>query len=272
MLPPIFGGDEGSQTAKEATMKRNQALMSLSTVNNNMRAATARRDENAVRQQAKFSTGVIHLPNSRNAIDIGDTAELLQGGVKYEADEAMPMTAGERRDYIMELLTQNPQMAGILGGDSPSNLEDLDEILGMPEWEIPAVKAREFVLGIIRQLVEQAPIEAPPQIDMMTGLPMGPPTQEASIPPDPAMVDPLLALKICQEWLYGPEAAEHNEQNPIGFSNFLLYLRGWHALALPPPLMEGPPGGGDPGKGEEKGPPGAPPPAADPPMASQVIQ
>ena len=62
ILRPIFGGDEGRQTAREAELKRNQALMGISIPWHASRRLIRRGNRNLVLQVAKYSGGFLYLP------------------------------------------------------------------------------------------------------------------------------------------------------------------------------------------------------------------
>lgn len=262
ILPAIFGAGEGTQTAREAEIRRNQALAQLNTVWNEIRGFEARTYENGAYQAAKFSGGKLYSSkgsrDSVEAMEIADIEELLSPGWYYSVEESMPMTPGQRRDQAMEFLNMPPQSMGavVLDVGNPANLGGLMEAVGRPDWKIKNLAMRERLLDIIAQLAQQPPTMPPPMLDPM-GMPdpmAPPPMPQPSISPDTFLFDPMIAVETVRDYLLGEQGRELEESNPDGFQNVLLYGQAYMAiLNTPPPAPPGGSGGPPPEKkdGEE---------------------
>lgn len=239
ILPPIWGGDEGTQTAHEAEMKRNQALMQLSTTWDGMRKFWIDAHSNAVKQIARFRGD-------------DDYSDLLKGGYHFEAEEGVPMTWGQRRDQANFYLEKmGPDVVPFLGLNHPINAQQIYDDLGL-EIDGPMVSMRNMVFDDIRQLLTGQPIMGP------DGLP------QASLPPDPsteifAPPDHMMCVDIIKEWCRTEDGRKALESNPAGFQN-VVARGGWHLMrGLPPPVgPDGQPLAGPEGSG---GPPTEPPPS-----------
>ena len=244
ILPPIWGGDEGTQTAHEAEMKRNQALMQLSTTWDGMRKFWIDAHSNAIKQIARFRGD-------------DDYTDLLKGGFHFEAEEGVPMTWGQRRDQANFYLEKmGPDVVPFLGLNHPINAQQIYDDLGL-EIDGPMVSMRNMVFDDIRQLLTGQPFLGP------DGLP------QASLPPDPsteifAPSDHMMCVDIIKEWCRTEDGRKALETNPAGFQN-VVARGGWHLMrGMPPPV--GPdgqpiaPNGPPPPQGGAQGGPGDPPP------------
>ncbi len=245
ILPSIFGGGEPHQTLGEAEIDRNQALAVLNLLWNNIRAATEGYYRNATMQFGRYSGGKFHLPltdgaESHETVEVGDVSDLLLGGWKFDAEEQMPMTAGQRRAYVMGLLQQpNMELLDRLGFFHPTKIVQLDEaIFGMTGWDPPQRIERDALLDLIHQLAQSEPTFD--QFGMTS-----------SIPPDPYLYDPMLAAETVRIWLLSEEGAQLKETNPIGWQNVFLFGSMNYQMSQPPMLDEE----GNPIE-EEGGPPG----------------
>lgn len=261
ILPAIFGGDEGRrQTAREAELKRNQALMGISTPWQAQRRLIRRGYRNSTLQVAKYSGGSLHLPTGVGAANVelalGDISALLEGGWKFHVEESVPMSPGQIRDAILDMVASNPpETLERMGYFHPENLGALESALGHPGWTIPGVREREQVHKIITRMLQAAP-----STDPMTGQPI--PSEQ----PDPFVIDPGIGMEVVRSWLVSDEGEAAEQENPDGWYNVLLLGKGWEMMLQPPPemadQMESPPEGAP---GPEPPPPGPPPPPPPPP-------
>lgn len=275
----IFGGGPPEPTAFAANIKRNQALMKLNQVWNALRACWAQTYENGAYWVAKMTNGQLMLSKgdaaSAEAISVEGVDRILGGGWYYECDESMPETVGQRRDFFMQLLANNPMTPQVLGVGDPRNVANLQEAIGATGWVVPGLNERNKLMDIINQLASTPPM--PPMMDPYTGMPAGPPMP--TIPPDPLLFDPPFALQVVREWLVSDHAREVEEQFPDGVQNVVAYGRAWMQMMAPPPMPpegEGgkpPTQGGSPPKGgpptqsgeSERGLPAPPVPGGGPP-------
>ncbi len=256
VLPAMFGGDEGrEQTAKEATMKRNQALMQFNTAWNYVRSGIATALENAVMQSAKYGSDRLAVRRGAGMpveiVEIEGMVELIEGGWHMEAAEGMPMTWSDRRDLVWSLLEKSQDPIALLGGMSPSNVQEWQEAIGMPEWKVPFYDAIGKVRDTIRRLSQEAPTIAP-QFDLS----MPPQQPQPSIPPDEFEDDHMFVANAVKDWAQTQAARSLREKFPPGYDNVIAWGRAHFMMAqaamMPPP---GPNGGPPP----PDGPPGMPP-------------
>lgn len=263
ILPPIFGGDEGRQTAREAELKRNQALMAISVPWHAQRRLFRRGYRNLTVQVAKYSDGSLYLPTGVGAgnveLSLGDLGIVMNGGWRYSVEDSVPMSPGQIRDSLIEMVSQNqPEVLDRLGYFHPENLSTIEEVFGFPGWVIPGAKERERVHALISQLLQAAPTQDP-----ASGQPA------PSVQPDPFLIDPSLGIEVVRSWLLSDEGEEMEQTNPDGWYNVLLLGKHWQMMMQPPP---GPPpsGGADQGQPplEGEGPQGPPPQGA--PMPPQI--
>lgn len=256
IMPAIYGGGDADEAVGVAKIRRNQSLMQLNIPWNYMRDFWSQTYYNAMQLLAQYSNGKLYA-NRGGVIETEELDgiwELAQGGIKVECEESMPMTWAQRQEQVESMLARPPQAWSVLGLTDPSgqanpdNVEVLQDAVGLPDWKVPGLAARERLLDIVQQLIQSDPIDQPP--DPMTGQP-GPPTP--SIQPNTTMFDPPFAVPVLRDWLVGDKGREAEQgglpgQSKRGFENVLAYTQAWMQLAAPPPPPEGPggPGGGPP--------------------------
>jgi hypothetical protein len=268
VLPAIFGGGEPASTARAAELQRNQALQQLNTVWNEMRDFWEAVYQNATRQLAAHA-----LPDGSNlggaAPNDSDFSDLLGGGWFFTTEEAMPMTWGQKRDLIMFVLQAGPEAWKLFGLEHPLNVAKVQEILGLPDWKVPNLDARDKVLATIKTLLSAQPTPGPPgPPDPMTGAPGPPGPPQPSIPPDQFEDDHMLVASVIKEWAQTEEARITRDMNPGGYANVIAYGAASMQLSGPPPGA--PPGAGpSPGGGGPAG-PGGPPQPDEPGQPSGV--
>lgn len=245
VLPAMFGGDDGrDQTAREAEMKRNQALMQLNTTWNYIRNGIAAACENAAVQYAKHSGGKVFVHRGASLppeeIEFEGLDELALGGWHYEAEEAMPMTWGQRSDKFWGLLEKPPevwQLTGLIdqeGTPEPENILTLQEIIGMPDWKVPKLDDLYKVQETIRRLSTQDPILGP----------MG--ELMPSIPADEFEDDHMFCAKVIQKWAQTQKARDLRDSDPGKYGNVIAWGKQHFIMAQPPPMPVGDGGGGQP--------------------------
>ncbi len=241
---PLTGSDTGDQTLGQTEIRRNQALLPHNTVWNNLRHCWARAQTNGVCQFATHTDGTIHfrrlgaMPSTSIVID--NIEELLEGGWHVEIDEAIPLTWGQRRAQVFQLMERGPEVMGALQMFRPQNLQTIYKILGNEDFEIPEIQLREKVMEDIRELTLQAPGQGP----------MG--ELMPSIPPDDFEMDHAFWVQTAKEWFNGEEGRKLKKNNLPGYMNVLARAKAElqivNMLAQPPmPPDGGPMGGGPPG-------------------------
>jgi hypothetical protein len=247
VLPALFGGSDGKeQTAREAQMKRDQALMQFSTTWNYIRTGITHAMENAAIQAARFSNGTFYTRRSASMpperIDMPEIVELAQGGWHYESGENIPMTHSERRDRVQEFLTQgNEAVINLIGIADPDNLPTLQEMFGMADWKVPNLDALYKVRDTIRELAQQEPI-----VDPMSMMPVAP-----SIPADEFEDNHDFVVAVVKNWAQTQKALELRATNRTGYDNVILWAKQHAQIAAmqmaamqPPPEGDGAPADG----------------------------
>lgn len=300
IMPAIYGGGEADEAVGVAKLRRNQSLMQLNVPWNYMRDFWSATYTNATRLLARYSNGKL-VTNKGGTIEIEELDgiwELQQGGFVVQTEEAMPMTWAQRQEQVESMLDRPPQAWPLLGLTDPSgaplaaNVEALQDAVGLPDWQVPGLAARERLLDIVGQLVAAEPIDQPPmppQFDPMGNMmpPGPPPPPQPSIAPNTTMFDAPFAVTVLRDWLVSDKGREGEGgslpgQSPRGFENVLAYTQAWMLIANPPPPPMPPGGGPPPPDGPSPAPPGAPAPSptappppdqrqlAAPPQANQA--
>lgn len=229
IVPAIFGGGSNGpeQTAREAEMRRNQALMKLNTPWNQLRAFWAKTRENGIHQAAKYSGGQLHLPDGRGGVetlDIEGIWELQKGGWYMQSEESMPQTIGQRKDFFMNALNMSPEAQQMIGLGSPNNVVKLQEAVGMSDWDTPKYKMVIRLHDLIGRLTQAEPMPGMPgPPDPFTGMPGPPGPPMPSIPFDSFLFDPAVALEVVRDWLLSDKGMESEMLNPNGYMNVMAY-------------------------------------------------
>jgi len=242
LLPTVFGGDVGKQTAEEARTKLNQALSQLAVPGEFTGVGWKNTLEIAVKKIKKYGLKAGAIATGNGNSDLFDLGILSNGNAHFDNEPGVPMSWGERRDQLNLIIGQNPAMAHALGLDAPNNIAVLRDFLmpGMDELQIPGEERREKILETIRELVKQQPVG-----DMPTIL------------PEPGVDDPMDAGLVL-DWLRGDAGRKAARENAAGRENVRLFGM---AMAMLPPPMGTPPPMLEPGPGG----PGGPPPMGPPP-------
>lgn len=272
-ITPVMWGGESSSTAKEAEIRRNQALGRLNVLWNNMRQFLAKLKDNAVWQAGRYAKGSLFTTKGTTeeseVLEMATMTDLAKGGYRFFAEEGFPMTPGQRRDWFMQFFMEAPPEARVqMAIDHPANLSRLQEAIGSADWVNPKLDMRDAIMKVIQQLASTEPVTDPVTLELI-----GP-----TVEPDPILFDPPFAYEVVRAWMISEEGQQISDSNPGGFANVRLYLMKWFEI-LNPPMMpdsdgeEGPPppggsggpsgpsGPGDPGG---SGPSGPPPPSQEP--------
>ena len=227
VLPAIFGGEGPSQTALEATQKRNQAMMGLGLSWAGMcdawRSAYINGLKHIIRHGAQ-SLQRFGLDES----DIAELGDLLDhdgnlNGFSITIEESIPVTWGALRDAVMFLVQQGPPVWALTGLDNPTNAHRLQDALGMTDWTTPGSSVRDYVLNSVRVLIQGAPELGD---DPVTGEPI----YQPSIPINDFAVDPPVAITVLREWMLSDEGQRIKDTNPAGWQNVLAWGLAWRRM------------------------------------------
>ena len=67
----------------------------------------------------------------------------ITGSSEFKTEESMPMSPGQIKDTMLEMITQNsPETLQMLGFMHPENLGVIDETMGFPGWTVPGASER----------------------------------------------------------------------------------------------------------------------------------
>jgi hypothetical protein len=230
LLPPVFGGGERQPTAEGQRTVLNQALMQLGVPGEYAGWAWAEARTKAIRQIAKHAPKSFAIPlrGSSTASQMVDLDALSEGHWKLIPEPGVPMSWAEKKDVIVSIIKENPQMAQDLGLHSPSNIPIVRDIIltGTHDLRIPGEDMRNKVLmTIIPQLLQGQPIMGP------DGAP------QPSIMPEDFADDPAECMQLAKEWLNSPQGLKEQSNNLMGYKNVLAWGMA-QANKIPPPEPE----------------------------------
>jgi len=257
VLPPIFGGGD-SNTAREADIKKTQALMQLGLVWLGALDAWRGAYTNAVRILALFGADILRK-YGLSEVDIQGVSELIDpetqdlSGFVIEVEESIPATWGQRKDAVMFLLEGgSPEKMQVSGAMDPANAGNVQDALGLQNWTVPGNNLKEYVMDEIKGLLAEQPQMPPPMMDPMTGMQGPEPMPMSSRMPDPVIIDPMMAMPLVREWLLSEEGRMNQEMNPEGWENVRLWAQALMDMSMPMPM--GPEGPGEPPMAESEPP------------------
>ena len=221
----LFGGGGGSQTAHEAEIKKQQALMQLRITYNNTREGHAEFTEKGVRMYARYAPGQLQGDPEEGILGpvpgkMVDIADLDDGKFHFEPDDGMPRTfEDEREDYRQMVSGPNaapPALQHAVGLDHPVNLDKVQRFFGLPNGYYPGKDERIKLGKIVQQLLQ------------------GQPGQDGSpsVPIDSWDDHPLMA-GLMSAWLNSDAGASERETNMGGFSNCVAYWTAHNTAANP---------------------------------------
>lgn len=256
--PEIFGGGN-APTARQAEMNKNQALMQLNTVWNEIRSFWAQTYDNGAHHIATFSRdGQLYQSRgggqSPDMISIPGVSRLADGGWFFSCEEAFPMSVGQRKDFFMNLIELSAQ-SPIIQQDlaSPANRARMAEAIGSPDWRVAGVREREMILRYIAKLSKDSPVQLPapppplPVPDPATGQMTPPPPPEPPPPPQPSIpfnwdlfstpaIGPEFVVEVIREWATDDSGQELQDTAPqAGWANVMAFLGEAVQKAAPPP-------------------------------------
>lgn len=245
VTPALSGSETKQQTLGEAEINRNMALLPHNVTWNFMRRFWSGVYTNAVVQLAKYGLSSVSFGGERGAppkqIDVPRLREILKRRWKIETEEAIPMTWGQLRAQVFQLLNMPPEILQNMGIMEPRNVKAMMKVLGTRDFVLPTEEQRDKTLADIAELMREQPIQ------QMT--PMGPQTL-CSRPPDDFVDDPNLVVQTIRDWAISKSGREAKEINPGGYANVILFGQEYQSIAqammMPPPMDGSAPGGAPP--------------------------
>lgn len=233
ITPALSGSETKQQTLGEAEINRNMALLPHNVTWNFIRRFWSGVYTNGVRQLAKYGLSKAYFGGNRSnpvkEVEIPRLRALLQGNWKIECEEAIPMTWGQIRAQMVQLMEQGPELWAMIGLNDPRNVKAFLKCLGNRDFILPGEKQREKTLADISLLMSEQPIQ---QIDPMSGQPM----PMASRPADDFEDDHQLVVQIVREWAVDDAGRQAKSENPQGYMNVILWAKE-HQMMVPPPMM-----------------------------------
>jgi hypothetical protein len=242
--PALAGGDVGTADSGVAiATQRDSALGRLAPTWHSMKNAEAQSMKQLVRWGAKCRDKSINerVPGGETiTLEIND----LKGNISVyiESDENFPESYTQRKNALLQVfdnLGKNPQLAEVFF--NASNLEFLQNMLGMSELYIPEVASRNKQLGEFEILMKSTPIPNP-QIEqlqqkvlMMKQQGVDPaelmqaeqqiaamPQEISSVPINP-WDDDATESATCWQFMTKDEGRKAAKANPEGFQNLVLH-------------------------------------------------
>jgi hypothetical protein len=225
----LYGGGEPAPTFRQEKMRRDAALAKLSPQAAELRYAAEDIGAILVKLRAKYGAGTIISP-SKGAFgvktDVVDMAQLTETGWHCESNDKFPMSQADTYDTVWGLIKEMPEAAEILGILGPLNIEQVLEVLQVPDFASAMEAQKHKTLDDIQQLLQAQPIEGQPG-------PNGEPGEkQPSLPMDEFDNHPFVALLI-SVWMVS-EGPRERASNPQGFENVFLFWKLHQQAAQPP--------------------------------------
>jgi hypothetical protein len=217
LFPAVFGGAmQGSKTAEEYAMARDQALGRLGLYWRGIKIFWAQTMQLAVKCFRDNRPEDVQIPIlgsngdfESKVIRIADLQGNLQA--RPEADETFPRLKSQQKSVILQMLAgadANPVMAQIFA--EPANLGEVKRTLGMKDIVIPGEDSRNKQLREIAILMQGQPIQAMDE--------MGQPAIQSTVPIQ-ALDRHDVEFEECKRWANSEPGQAARMQNPAGFAN-----------------------------------------------------
>ena len=228
-FPSIYGGtmQGGSKTYAEYSASRQQALQRLSLVH---KAATRWWAKVMARCVPMYVESLMEDEKYTMQIGPGDYTNLTIradaskgkiGHVEPSSANQLPMTWGQQRDIVMQLIQQNSEEINAVLF-SPENAHLLVRLSGLPDLKIPGddTRTKQFreILAIINVASEldeeEGEVSSPIQID-------------------PLVDDHPVEAQVCRSFLQGKEGQELRESAPRAYAMIAEHMS-QHIAAMQP--------------------------------------
>ncbi len=232
-LPSLFGGtpSSGSNTASEYSMSRAQALQRQQ---NTYKIFTTWWKDIFSKVIPMFINEMVEDERDVQMAEGGTffnsyirkaETEGRIGRIELEANENIPLTWSQQKDVIMELLQNpNPEMARII--NDPNNIKNVQDAIGLTQFEIPGEADREKQLDELKELM----IGQPMPMDMG---PDGQVQSESSVQVEPLVDDHDVHAAVCRRFLVSQAGRQLRMENPDGYQNILLHMQAHMMLIAP---------------------------------------
>lgn len=218
-LPSLFGGQMGgSETASQYSMSRAQAQQRLQNTWKMFTTSwkqvfgkvipmfikTMKDDEREVQTDSDGNFFNVFIRKAET--------EGKLGKVELGADENLPVTWGQRKDFIEKLLLNaNPEIIKIIS--APENIPLIHEALGLADFYVPGEDDVMKQYDEIKLLLNSTPFQ--------TGDPIMPEVPSVEI--DPIFDNHAIEFEIVRKWVIGEAGRQAKQDNPEGYKNVLLH-------------------------------------------------
>ena len=272
-FPALFGGNiEGGKTAAQYSMARDQAMGNMGLIWRAFKKWYSKIMEQAVRLSVGLSELAASFPSEGDKFEtVRVTADELKGSIYCypETDENFPEGYVQKRSALFQLLQlagQNPAFLQMIF--EPDNLEQVQSLIGLEDFVIPAAEARNKQIGEIEQLLAETPIPNPAleqlkaqyaqmtmasqagllpdgAVEALTAAVKSTTPFVSSVPIDPQMDDNAAEFTTCKRWFSSPEGIAAKRENQPGAQNVRLHalehMKALVAQAPVPPPAPAPP-------------------------------
>jgi len=241
-LPSIFGGNQGagsSRTASEYAMSKGMALQRLQTPWKMLIIWWKTIFGKAIPMYMK------NMVEDERIVEKNDMGKFVNvfirraemdgriGSIELEPDEKLPISDEQQADIILQLMNLNNQEVTAALMD-PENLPYVSKIIKIPGFKLPGEEDRQKIHEDIDELVNSTPIPVDPksvelyqQAKATGSADVQEPQEQPSIEIDADVVNPQIAATICKSWLIGSAGRLAKKENPDGYKNVLLYMKGY---------------------------------------------
>jgi hypothetical protein len=224
MYPALFGGDTGdNDTAKGIGIQRDQAMGRVGLPWKAMKEAWCKAVELAVkcfRDNRSDDVSLAQKDPTKKPVTI--RLDELKGEFKAypEADSAFPRMQSDKKAAFEKLLGMAKDIPGIAAlFASPSNLEQIQAMEGLIDFDNPPAASRDKQMVEIEELLAGTP---QPGVDPKTGLPTG--QMEPSVKIGPLDRDQY-EFAECERWATDPAGMAAMKTNPAGYANVMLHAQ-----------------------------------------------
>lgn len=236
-LPSLFGGtpSSGSNTASEYSMSRAQAMQRQQ---NTYKIFTTWWKEIFSKVVPMYIEEMVDDERDVVATEGGSfmnayirkaETEGRIGKIELEANENIPLTWGQQKDIIMELLQNpNPEIARTI--TDPNNIKNLQDAIGITQFVTPGEDDREKQLDEIKELMVSSP--TPLGLSEDTGNPEDM-QMESSVPVEPLVDDHEVHAAVCRRFLVSEAGRQLRTENKDGYQNILLHMQAHMMLIAP---------------------------------------
>jgi len=213
-FPSIFGGaPEGSDTAAVYQESRNRALQRLQLTWQIISVFWSRLITKCVTDYAENLKEDESYSKKQNGTFVNVWVRTSQlkgkiGHVEPEVSQQIPQSWSQKKDFFMQLIQlQIPEVGQIVL--HPNNIENLKQMVGMPEFYLPGECDRNKQFSEYYELSQGQSLDG----------------QHSSVPIDIVVDDHQLQMLVLKNILVGSVGVQLYKTNPQGYQNCILHYR-----------------------------------------------